>query len=86
MPSPINQSARFAGLAVRVLLDERAEHVAHVLVQRPALALVVERGLVLRDAVRELVADDVERLREAVEDLAVPVRRTPSGARSRTRC
>ena len=61
------------GLLVRVLLHERAVHVAHVLVQGAALVLVVETRLVLGHAVRELVTDHVERLGEAAEDLAVPV-------------
>ena len=61
------------GVAELALLDHDPGDVRHVLVQRAGLALVLERRLVLDHAVAELVADHVERLREAREDLAVAV-------------
>ncbi|MEY9488681.1 hypothetical protein RKD26_004475 [Streptomyces calvus] len=60
-------------LAQRVLLDQRAEDVRHGLVERAGLAEVRQVRGVLRDAVRELVADDVDGDGEVEEDLAVPV-------------
>src|SRR5664280_1795952 len=55
------------------LLDERAEDVGERLVKRPRLVRVVEARLILRDAVGQLVADHVDSLGEALEDLPVAV-------------
>jgi hypothetical protein len=57
----------------RVLLHEDAEDIGEMFVQRARLILVDQRGGVLRDAVRQFVADDVERFGEAVEQLSVAV-------------
>ena len=61
------------GLLQRVLLDQRAEDVGEVLVERAGLAGVRQARAVLRHAVRQLVRDDVERFGEAREQLAVAV-------------
>src|SRR5919198_1307066 len=60
-------------LAELVLLDERAEHVGDRLVQSAGLAEVEETERLLRHPVRQLVADDVDRLGEPGEKLAVAV-------------
>ena len=64
---------RLGVLAHRVLLDERAEHVGDVLVERARLALVAQPRRALGDAVREFVADHADRVGEAAEHLAVAV-------------
>ena len=68
------------------LLDERPEHVRHRLVERAGLEHVDEPCLVLGHAVGELVTDDVQRDREAVEHLAVAVAEHHLLACPRTRC
>ena len=55
------------------LQRQRGEHVGDALVERPGLALVGQRGAELGDAMGELVRDDVHRLGEPPEDLAVAV-------------
>ena len=60
-------------LPVAPLLDERAENVRVGLVQRAGLTAVVEVGGVLGHAVGQFVADDIQRQREAVEQLSIPV-------------
>ena len=60
-------------LAEGVLLDEHAEDVRDRLVERARLTLVEQPRGVLGDAVRELVADDVEGPGEPVEDDPVTV-------------
>ena len=57
-----------------------------LLVERAGLRRVFEAGRVLGDAVRQLVADDVERPGEAVEQLAVAVAEDHLLRRPRTRC
>ena len=69
----MSQSACSAVWPRRVLLDERPEDVRAALVQRAGLALVLQAVLVLGDAVRELVPDDVERQGEPQEQLPVAV-------------
>ncbi len=55
------------------LLDHRAEHVGDRLVERAALPMVRKPARHLRDPMRELVRDHVDRLREAAEHDAVAV-------------
>ena len=62
------------------LLDAGAEDVRDRLVQRTRLALVGQVGRELRDGVRQLVAEHVDRLGEPVEDPAVPVAEDQLGA------
>ena len=73
MPSPTSQSALVGRLPEGALLDAHPEAVGDRLVQRAGLALVVEPGRVLRDRVRELVAEHVDRRGEPAEDGAVAV-------------
>ena len=61
------------GLLGVELFHQRPEHIGHALVERAGLAAVVEIGFVLCHAVRQLVADHVQRAREALEDHAVAV-------------
>ena len=61
------------GLPARVLDDEDAEHVGDVLVEGSGLAAVGQARGVLRDAVGQLVGDDVEAGGAAPEDHAVAV-------------
>ena len=72
VPAPMSQSASPAALAERVLLDERPEDVGEVLVQGARLLAVHEPGRVLRHAVRELVADDLDRPREGAAGEELP--------------
>src|SRR6185437_3438596 len=60
-------------LPARILLDERAEHVGNRFVQRAGLAEIDKVRLVAGHPVRELVRDDIERDREAVEKITVTV-------------
>src|SRR5215213_1397491 len=55
------------------LLDHRAEDVRYGLVEGPGLRPVDQSRFVLGDAVCELMADDIHRYREAVEELAIAV-------------
>lgn len=55
------------GLAALPLFDQRPEHVGEGFVQRARLGEVGQVGLVLGDAVRQLVTDHVEAGGEAVE-------------------
>ena len=57
----MSQSASSAVWFSTRCLIERAEDVGHRLVERAGLEHVDQAGLVLGDAVGELVADDVER-------------------------
>ena len=50
-------------LALRPLLHHRAEHVRHGLVQRSRLAVIGKLRRELRDAVGQLVRDDVDSVR-----------------------
>ena len=69
----MSQVADCGILTHRVLLDERAEDVGDVLVERSRLVLVAEPRGALDHAVGELVPDDAERMREPAEHLAVAV-------------
>ena len=60
-------------LAILPLSDQHAEHVGEVFVERAGLVAVFEVAGERLDAVRELVADDIQRAGEALEDDAVPV-------------
>src|ERR1019366_3999347 len=55
-----------------VLLDHDAEGIGDVLVESTALVVILESRRILRDTVRQLVPDNVESGREAVEKLPVP--------------
>ena len=60
------------GLLERPLLDQRAEHVGHRLVQGARLVVILEPGGELRDAVGELVGDHVERAVKSVNTTPSP--------------
>ncbi len=67
-------------LAEQALLDEHPEDVGDRLVERARLVLVVQARGELGDAVRELVADDVDAAGERQEDHAVTVAEDHLGA------
>ena len=78
----MSQSDCVGVLTEGALLDEDAEDVGDVLVEGAGLVLVVQARGVLRDAVRQLVPDDVEAAGEPQEDLRRRRRRTPSATPS----
>ena len=80
MPSPDQPVGVGGGLSEHPLLHAGAEHVGDRLVERPGLPLVGEPGGLLRERVRQLVAEHVDRLGEPVEDLLVAVAEDELGA------
>ena len=68
------------GLREHPLLHADAENVGDRLVERPGLPLVGQAGRLLRERVRQLVAEHVDRLGEPVEDLLVAVAEHELGA------
>src|SRR4029079_1126690 len=61
------------GLAEPPLLDHGPERVGKMLVERTCLAVIAESRGELRDAVRKLMGDDIDRCGEANEDASIGV-------------
>ena len=55
------------------MLHEHTEDIGEVFVERARFVVIIECGRELRDAVRQLVSDHVERRRESIEQLSVAV-------------
>jgi hypothetical protein len=69
----MSQSDLVRGLAEQPLLDHDPERVREMLVQRARLTVIAESRRELRDAVRQLMGNDIDGGREAGEDASIGV-------------